>query len=182
MSQQHAEQARWFAQELLPHEGKLRAWLGRRFALESEMDDVIQDSYVKVLAAHDRGELQHPKAFLFSVARNTVLDLMRRRKVSQVVSYSEIVRSAVLDERPGVVDLVSLQQELGLLRQAIDSLPERCAQVFVLRKIQGLSQKEIAAQLDISENTVETLVAKGARRCHEFMHRHGLADGGKRST
>ena len=60
------------------------------------------------------------------------------------------------------------------MTQAIQSLPERCRQVLTLRKIYGLSQRQIAQQLDISENTVETQVANGMRRCAAFLARHGL--------
>jgi DNA-directed RNA polymerase specialized sigma24 family protein len=57
---------------------------------------------------------------------------------------------------------------------AVRSLPERCRQVFLLRKIQNLSQREIASRLSISENTVESLVAKGARRCADYLRARGV--------
>jgi RNA polymerase sigma-70 factor (ECF subfamily) len=62
-----------------------------------------------------------------------------------------------------------------MLIAAIQSLPERCRQVFTLRKIYGLSQKEIAQKLSISENTVEVQGAIGIRKCAEYFQRHGDA-------
>ena len=79
------------------------------------------------------------------------------------------------DEGKGVVDSVCHQQELTLLTEAIRELPERCRQVFLLRKIQELPQKVIAQRLGISESTVETLVAKGSARCANYFHRRGLS-------
>jgi len=62
---------------------------------------------------------------------------------------------------------------LQLLIQAIQSLPDRCRQVVTLRKIYGLSQKETAARLDITENTVEVQSAIGLRKCIEFFRHRG---------
>ena len=61
-----------------------------------------------------------------------------------------------------------------ILTKAIQSLPDRCRQVLTLRKIYGLSQKEIAASLGIAEHTVEAQVATGMRRCAIFLARFGL--------
>jgi RNA polymerase sigma factor (sigma-70 family) len=82
----------------------------------------------------------------------------------------------VLEEGPNVVDFVSRREELAILTEAIRALPERCRHVFLLRKIQGLSQKEIAARFGITENTVETLVAKGVHRCADYLRAHGLGN------
>jgi len=164
----NSEQARWFAEELQPHEPSLRAYL-RRSMQATDVDDLVQESFMRVLREHERGEVRSAKSFLFTVARNALRDLLRARGVARAESITENEALPVLEEGPSVVDLVSRRQELALLSEAIRELPERCRQVFLLRKIQGISQREIAERLDITENTVETLVAKGARRCADYL-------------
>lgn len=163
------EDARWFSEHVQPHEGSLRNYLSRSLLSRADVDDVVQDSYLKLWRSRTTAAVRSPKSFLFAIARNVALDLHRRRKVSRAEPITETGSMPVLEESPGVVDLVSRRQELALLREAIDALPERCQHVFLLRKIQGLSQRDIAARLGISENTVETLVAKGARRCADYL-------------
>lgn len=168
------EHARWFAEHVQPHEPALRAYL--RYSLRSlaDVDDLVQECYARLLRERVRGEVRSSRAFLFTVARNAVRDLLRRRSVADATPITETAPLAVLEEGPNVVDLVSRREELALLTEAIRALPERCRHVFLLRKIQGISQREIATRLGISESTVETLVAKGARRCAEHLRAHGL--------
>jgi RNA polymerase sigma factor (sigma-70 family) len=54
------------------------------------------------------------------------------------------------------------------------ALPQRCRQVFTLRKLYGLSHREIAAQLAISERTVEAQIDKAMRRCAAYLRERGL--------
>src|SRR5262245_21476687 len=67
--------------------------------------------------------------------------------VGNWISGTEIDQLSVLDDTSGVVDVVTRRQEQTLLAEAIRTLPERCREVLILRKIHGLSQKEIAARL-----------------------------------
>ena len=164
-----SDQERWFAEQVQPHEQSLRAYLRGKLQSPADVDDVVQDSYLKLWRRRALGAVQSPKAFLFMIARNVAIDLRRRRDVASADPITENAPLAVLEDNPGVVDLVSRQQELALLAEAIRALPERCQQVFLLRKIQGLSQREIAARLGISENTVETLVGRGNRRCADYV-------------
>jgi RNA polymerase sigma-70 factor (ECF subfamily) len=129
---------------------------------------------VRVLRARTAAPISSAKAFLFATARNLALDQCRHQQVAGTESIAEIDGLSVLEDMPGISETVSHHQELALLTEAIQALPERCRQVLTLRKIYGLSQKEIAAQLGISEHTVEAQVGNGVRRCAEFLARHGL--------
>lgn len=152
----------------------LRAWLRSRFPSLTDPDDLVQETFARVLQARAAAPIATAKAFLFTTARNLAIDRLRRDQIVGIDSLAEIEELSVFDDVPGVSETVGRRQELELLTQAIQSLPERCRQVLTLRKIYGLSQREIAAQLGISEHTVEAQVGNGMRRCAEFLARHGL--------
>ena len=167
------DQARWFSTHVQPHEPMLRAWLASRFPGLAEIDDIIQEAFSHILAARARGtEFQSPKAFLFATARNRAVDFIRTRAGHRTESLAEMDAHNVLDEAAGVPEAVARNQELELLSLAIQSLPARCRRVLTLRRLYGLSQKEIAARLGISENTVEHQVTIGVRKCTEFLARY----------
>ena len=148
--------------------------LRRSFNSDADVDDVVQESFLRVLRAEKKHRILSGKNFLFAVARNALRDLIRRRSAIETIPVTETFALPVLEERPGVVDTVIRRQEMELLSEAVGTLPARCREVFLLRKIQGLSQKEIARKLSITENTVESLVAKGARRCADYLRARGV--------
>lgn len=172
MPPQDPEAAAWFATHLQPHEPMLRAWLRSRFARPGDVDDVVQEAFVRVLHARQTGVIDSPKAFLFATARNLVLARLRHEAVAGLQDgLTESDASGVLDESADVPRAVSHAQELELLTQAIQSLPTRCRQIITLRKIYGLSQKEVAAELGISEHTVEAQGTIGLRKLAEYFER-----------
>lgn len=167
--------ARWFAEEVQPHEPMLRGWIRSRFPFISDVDDLIQESYARLIRAHAHGGVQNPRNYLFTTARNVALDLFRHEKVLRVESIEENASMSVLEETANVAETVSRNQELQLLREAMEALPDRCQQVFTLRKLYGLSHREIATQLGISERTVEAQIDKAMRRCEEFLRSRGVS-------
>lgn len=167
------ESARWFAEHVLPHEPMLRAWLQRRFASQLDIDDLVQEAYVRVLRAREQNTLSSPKAFLFTTARNLALDRLRRHDVSRTDLMGEIDLLHVLDECTGIPEIVARNQELALLTEAIQSLPPRCRQILTLRKLYGLSHREIAARLGLSESTVSNQITIGIEKCTDFFAEHG---------
>ena len=171
---QDSETARWFAQEVQPHESILRSYLRRKFPSLPDVDDVVQESYLKLLRAHLDGTLRSARGFLFTAARNAALDVFRRGKKNFHQSLVEDTPCSVLEERPTVSETVSRAQELDLLAEAVEALPPRCRQVLKLRKIHGLSHKEIAARLGISERTVNVQVGIGVRKCADYLQRRGV--------
>ena len=114
-----------------------------------------------------------PKAFLFQTARNLALNQLRHRSYTHPSTPRDTEFADALDANASLPETVARAEDIRLLVRAIQNLPERCRQVFTLRKIYGLSQKEIAARLGISEPTVETQGAIGIRKCEEFFRRHG---------
>lgn len=168
------DDTQWFSEHVQPHEASLRAYLRHSLRSITDVEDLMQESYARMLRARKKGEVRSGRALLFTVARNAVRDLLRRRVVSTAISITENTPMPVLDDSPGLVECVSRREELVILTEAIRLLPERCRQVFLLRKIQGLPQREIAARLGITENTVETLVASGVRRCADFLRARGV--------
>lgn len=165
------EQARWFAEHVQPHEAMLRAWLRGQFPKTGDIDDIVQEAYVRVLAARETQPIDSPKAFLFATARNLVLGRLRHERVAGDFALAEMSDPRVCDESADVAQAVARAQELELLTQAIQSLPTRCRQIITLRRIYGLSQKEVAAQLGITEHTVEAQGTIGLRKLAEYFER-----------
>lgn len=163
----------WFRQHLAPHEQMLRAWLVSRFPTIRDIDDIVQEAYSQVLVAYARGtRIDSPKAFFFATARNRALDVVRKAGVVSAENTAEFDALTVLDESDSIPESVARNQELELLTRAMQSLPDRCRQVLTLRRIYGLSQKEVAAFLGISENTVEHQVTIGVKKCTKFLSKY----------
>jgi RNA polymerase sigma-70 factor (ECF subfamily) len=172
-SQGAGEETAWFAAELAPHENALRAYL-HGMVRPADVDDLVQETYARILQARARGPIASPRGLLFATARNAARDLHRRRTVANTIPIAEMDESRVFDEAPGVPETVSRRQESDLLAAAIADLPPRCREILVLRKFENLSHREIAQRLGIAEHTVEAQLTKALHRCEEFFARHGL--------
>ncbi len=171
----------WFVREVWVYHGALRGYLLGRFPTRIEVDDLMQETFRRVLRAREAGEIQVSKAYLCTIARNIAYDLLRREKIISFEGVEEMERLPVIDHAPGVTETVVARQELELLQEAIQSLPERCREVFILRKMHHLPQREIAARLGITENTVEAQVASGLRRCVQFFESKGITPQARRA-
>ena len=161
----------WFSEHLQPHEHMLRAWLNSRFSDTGEVDDIVQEAIVRVLRAKEKTEIKSPKAFLFATARNLALGGIRKKAYRSEQNLADFNELDILDEDENIAATVTRNEELELLTKAIQSLPTRCRQIITLRKIYGMPQKEIAKELGISVNTVETQGTIGMRKLGEFFER-----------
>ena len=150
----------------------LRAWLRSQFGSGCDVDDIVQESFVRTLQARLAGEVRSPKAFLFVIARNLALMRTRRLAIAKEDSLAEFDHSRIMDENADVPSAVSRAEELETLTKAIQSLPNRCRQVLTLRKIYGLSQRETAAELGIAEHTVEVQSIIALKRLSAFFKKH----------
>lgn len=168
------DDTRWFLEELQPHEPGLRRWLRRRFPKLTDIDDLIQDTYVRVLRARNQGRVTHARSYLFVAARNAACDQVRRLGVVEIEAVGELASLSVPDDRRDAGETLAHHQELAILAAAIEALPPRCRMVVKLRKLRGLGYQEIAAQLGISAHTVNAQLAKGMILCREYLRSKGL--------
>jgi RNA polymerase sigma-70 factor (ECF subfamily) len=165
--------ARWFAEHVQPHEAPLRAWLHAKFPSLTDPDDLVQETYARLLQAHASGPIACPRAFLFVTARNLAFNRLRHARIERPPGARELDPLGLLDEGAGIPERVARADDVRLLLEAIQSLPARCRQIVTLRKIYGLNQREVAERLGLSESTVETQGTIGLRKCTEFFRRRG---------
>ena len=151
---------------------KLQRFLVRLLGNATDAADAHQETYLRMLAALSRTRIEQPSAFLFQVAHNVALRMRNRRRLEgrlfQSVTdtdWAEIVDGHALPERQ-----VMARQELRRLAAAVDALPPRCRAVFLLVRIDGLSNGEAAAHLGISRNMVEKHLIKALLHCHRCCH------------
>lgn len=162
----------WFAREILPFEPMLDRYLRRSWRDQCEVADIRQDAYVRVYEAALRERPFNPKHFLFQVARNLMIDRSRRKNVVSFDSFADFDGVVADDDRPDVEQLAAARQEIQLLMAAIGGLPPRCREVVTLRKIEGLSQREVARKMGITEDTVERQVSNGVRLLRKSLSRN----------
>jgi RNA polymerase sigma factor (sigma-70 family) len=165
------ERNAWLTKEILVHERALRGYLSRFFKNAADVEDVVQETYARLLSLNysDSVAVRNWHAFLFTSAKNVALDRIRKARVVSLDTLAEMGGADVLDQTPSADEALNARQELALLLETIASLPDRCREALTLRKLYGLSQREIAQRLAITESTVEKHVASGVRLCAERM-------------
>jgi len=169
------ERAIWLGRHVLPHEPQLRAWLRRRNLGGLEIDDVIQETYTRLCQAENVAHIQDARTYAFQVAGSVVIDHLRRMKVVPISSVPGMDYLEVGSEEPSPERQVIDRDELIRLAAMIARLPGKIRDVFTLRRVYGLSQREVAAKLGLAESTVEKHMAKGFLIMSEFYGHGGNA-------
>lgn len=166
--------ARWFTEEVQCNEASLKAYLRSAFPTVRDVDDVVQESYLRVCRAQRSSPLRSAKAFLFTVARRLALDWMRHERRSPLLAVGNPATLGVLDDGPGVAEIVSAHEKVELLADGLLTLPPRCRAVLMLYRLKGLSRSEVAHELGIAEKTVDEQAARGVRRLEDYFRSRGL--------
>lgn len=154
-----------------------RAYLRRvvsRIVPPNDIEDIVQETYVRICQFTSQEEVREPRALMAKIARNLALDHIKRAEW-RLSTRLEDVSEAELAQAGGVDDPLRLavsNEEFGHFCEAVRSLPQQCRRVFVLKKVYGHSQKEIARILNISESTTEKHIAKGMSHCIQYMMTH----------
>ena len=168
------EEVRWFSDEVRPHEASLRSYLRGAFPSVRDIDDVVQESYLRILRARLVHPIQSAKGFLFKIARHVAIDGVRMDRISPIDRTRDLAGLAVLEEGPDAAERVTRQEKVTLLAAAILSLPNTCQEIVILRKLKNVPQREVAAQFGVSEKAVEAQVYRGMKRCERYLRKRGV--------
>lgn len=171
-----SETAIWLERHVLPHEPALRAWLRRKRVVDLEVDDIVQQTYAILAARADLAQVRNPQAYVYQVAYSVILKHVRRSKVVSIRVVDDFDRLEAVLPAPNPEEQVIARDELQRLADIIDDMPRHTRRVFVLSKVEGLSQREIARRTGLSESTVEKHISKGVRFLMDRFGRSGKPD------
>ncbi len=137
-----------------------------------EIEDVVQETYVRVCQTQSKNEITSPRSFMYRTARNIALNYVNRAESRLAQSYDDaedLEGASSTSMSLDTLDKVCSDEEFGQFCDAVRQLPIQCRRAFVLKKVYGHTQREIGAILNISEKTVEKHITKGITRCRDHM-------------
>lgn len=168
------------------NEAGIRRLLARYLPRQQDVEDLTQETFLHGFAAESERDIRAPRAYLYRIAKNLALNMLSKKSVATTDYIEDFESSEVVIDNGQVAvdDQVSDRQRLMIVSEAVATLPPQCRKAFVMRKIDGLSYKEIARRLKLSESTVEKHVAAGLVRCMDTLTRlgHNPADFGTART
>lgn len=148
-------------------ESGLKQYIMRFVVREQDVEDILQETFLRACEYGQSRQVRSPKSFLFRVAHNIALSELARKSNRLTVFIGDMNALNVIDDRPSAEQELEMHRRLESLRMTIASLPPRCRRVLVMRKIFGFSYKEIARRMDISVRTVEKHLETALQRCQE---------------
>jgi RNA polymerase sigma-70 factor (ECF subfamily) len=166
----------WFLKQIFNHGAALHRYLRRFTSGAEDVEDLVQETYVRIFALADSKGIVSPRALLFRVAHNLAVERARRRigRATDSVADFELLGVSTVDPSPE--EQIDARRRFESFCAAVDLLPPLCRRVFVLRKVYKLSHAEIAEILNVSHSTIEKHVAKGLLRCRGYLKDQGMLE------
>lgn len=157
----------WFVREVLPLEAALTQYIKRHW--KGDTDDLCQEVYARVYEAACKQIPAPAKPFVFTIARNLLIDQLRRGQIVSIETMADLDALDIALDEPGPDRAVIAREELRRLQSALDRLPRRCREAVVLKQIDGLSRREIASRMGVGEETVKRHIANGMFALADFL-------------
>jgi len=153
----------WFVREVLPLESLLMQYLRRNWRDRSDLEDIRQDVYVRVYQAAQKQIPDHPRQFLFTTARNLLIDRVRHEQVIPIEAAADLEALEIAVDTPAPDRTLMARDELRRVQAALDRLPAREREAILLGRVEGLSRREIALRMGIAESAVAQYLSRGIR-------------------
>ncbi len=150
-------------------QGPLKVFISRLVRRPQDIDDIAQETFVRAFLAEQKGGIEHPKAYIYRVARNLAFEILTK-KSAQLTSYIEdYTDKSILQSGEDVEGNAILSEKFTRVKAAIAEMPPQCQRVFIMHKVYGFKYKEISQQLGISVSTVEKHIMTGLKKCRQSV-------------
>lgn len=159
----------WLSREVLPHEDWLRRRLLRRFPKRQDLDDAIQETYLRLMKVEMVDTIVSPQYYLLRVALSVIYGRYRHEQCVDIEAIDDIGKCGIDLLGPEVQ--IAARAELSRVSKALRALPSQPREIFILRRIEGLSARNVACQLGISVSSIEKKLRKAQqdlRKCCEW--------------
>ncbi|MCW1734359.1 RNA polymerase sigma factor [Anaerorudis cellulosivorans] len=152
---------------------KLYAYLMRLLDSKEDAEEIVQESFIKIWEKREEFiEGYSFDAFLFKIAKNTFLNFTREKVNRRVFEdHFQLINEV---ESGKTDDYVIFKETREIIRLIIEGMPPRRREVFMMRKVEGLSRKEISEKLGISVITVDSQLLKANTYLKDELKKYGL--------
>ncbi|MGL1958865.1 MAG: RNA polymerase sigma factor [Colwellia sp.] len=150
----------------------LKRFISGYLIKSEDIDDVCQETFLRTYKSTLQREISSPKSFMFRVAKNLIISDYRKAstKLNEYVEDIDLVDS-IIDPENLENDILA-QERLGVMFESIASLPNKCRQVVIMRKVYGFSTKEIAKRMNIAPSTVSNYITRGMCTYNDAVNKH----------
>lgn len=147
--------------------GWLYNWLRKTLRSKDRAEDVLQDTFVKIMLIKDKFVIQQPQTYLYSTAKRIIIDQARRQKIEQ--AYLDYISQFEGDSCISSPEQAILAIEtLDRMASVLGDLDERARQILLMHYVDGIPQNAIAQQMNISTKTVHRDLIKGLMHCQSY--------------
>lgn len=146
------------------HHGWIQQWLQRKLGNASDAAELAQDVFVRLLSTPRQfNDAEHARAYLGRMSRHLCVDFWRRRRVEQ--AYLDVLAAQPEHQVPSLEHQAIILETLGQLQAMLERMPKRVAETFLLVQLQGLTQREVAQRLGVSERSVSNYLTQAMYQC-----------------
>ncbi|WP_425406671.1 RNA polymerase sigma factor [Hwanghaeella sp.] len=155
------------------HRRELQAYLTETVRDPELAADLTQETFLRYARQIEdaSGAVQHVRSYLYRTARNLAIDHVRQQARQRTDAVENDILDRLADDTPSVEDAAISRQRLDVLRQAVGDLPDRTRRIFILSRLEGMKQKEVAELLKISESSVRKHLAMALQHVMQRVQR-----------
>jgi RNA polymerase sigma-70 factor (ECF subfamily) len=159
----------------LQNEAAIRRYLARYRANAQDLEDFVQETFLRGFAAEMKSAIKEPKAYLFQIAKSIALEALRKNQRARTSALEDCGGTELLldEDQAGAAAWLEGRRKLALFVRAVAELPPQCRTAFLLRRVEGLQYKQIANRMRISVSAVEKHVTAGLLKCSAYLREHG---------